>query len=342
VDRDKIKQEAEEAEAELERLRLEQEQAEADKLAREKAPIEEKEIGELFPEIPATAEIPEPGTAAAVPVPVPGDQATEIARLTDALAKSEARFQSTFGNFNKAGFEKLTQEIADLKVKLEAKETVVPPAAPEVSDDLAELTENVGAKGASIIVALQKEIASLKTTITEVTGEVKATGEKAGQLEMARLQDDTANYYSALATACPDWENINGSDAKGVAQDPLFTQFVLTSIPGTPYTYDDMLKAHHKAGKADKVAEIFNLFKKSIETAVPGADPAKEVVTEPTRTGGGAPPPQPKPQKRIYTEAQIEEFDRLDKAGKLKGTPEEIQAVKDDILDAYAQGRVRG
>ena len=114
-------------------------------------------------------------------------------------------------------------------------------------------------------------------------------------------------------------------------------------IPGTDLTYDDAIKAYHEKGNAVKVAEIFNLFKSSEGTAIkPDADGKKdELITEPGKTGGGTPLPKQKTEKRTYTQAEIDRFDALKKAGKLKVTQEQIEAIESDIQDAILEGRVR-
>src|SRR6185369_3138396 len=129
--RDQIRREAEEAERELEELRLQQEAADAERLEQANAPLVSKDINELFPE-EATADVVVPPVTE-VPVPAATDEsATVIAQLREELRRSEDRYRSTFGNFNKEGFAKLTEEIEGLKKQLAEKNTPAPEPTPEV------------------------------------------------------------------------------------------------------------------------------------------------------------------------------------------------------------------
>lgn len=352
TDRDSIRKEAEEAEAELEKIRLENEQKEAERLAKEKEPLTATSIEDIFSssvETTAPASGIDVGAQGKTETPAAtGDAAllAENAQLKTDLQKLQARFESTFGNFNKTGMAELQKQLDEVKAELaEAKKKPAAPVLPAIPEiDHANLVDDYGEGGAKLYelnLSLQQKIDSLESTLNDVTGQVKATSEKAGHLEAGQTAIATRSYYAALDSLCPEWRKINGDDK--TPQDPKYTAFLDKPIPGTDMTYDDAIKAYHERGNAVKVAEIFNLFKASEGAAPAASDGGKdELIPEPGKTGGGSPPPKPKTEKRTYTRAEIDRFDALKKAGKLKATPAQIDAVENDIQDAILEGRVRG
>lgn len=353
TDRESIRKEAEEAEAELVAIKAANDKAEAERLAAlNNEPLKATSLEEIFSAsettLPAASGIEvkaDDGTVATAVIPATDAETeavkAENARLQTELARLQARFESTFGNFNKAGMAELQKKVDDLQTKLE-KATAAPPAAvPEVLvTNREEMVKDLGEPAVKVIEFLQGKITSLETALTDVTGQVKATSEKAGHLEEGQSVIATRSYYSALDSLCPDWRKINGDSI--TAQNPKYTAFLDKPIPGTDMTYDDAIKIYHERGNAVKVAEIFNLFKASVPAPAAGADDGKEeIIPEPSKTGGGSTLPKQKTEKRTYTQAEIDRFDTLKKAGKLKATQAQIEAIENDIQDAILEGRVR-
>ena len=353
TDRESIRKEAEEAEAELLKIKAENDQKEADRLAKVKElPVGSVAIEDIFSAEGDTTPPSGSGIEVKTDDATPGATAVtdaetaalkaENTRLQSELSKLQTRFESTFGNFNKQGMAELTEKVKDLEAKLAAA-TAAPPAVPEVfTTNREEMVKDLGEPAVKVIEFLQGKITSLETALTDVTGQVKATGEKAGKLEEGQTVIATRSYYSALDSLAPGWREINGDDK--LPQNPKYTAFLDKQIPGTDMTYDDAIKIHHERGNAVKVAEIFNLFKAS-EGAAPAAaasgDNKEEIIPEPGKTGGGSTLPKPKTEKRTYTQAEIDRFDTLKKAGKLKATQAQIDAIESDIQDAILEGRVR-
>jgi hypothetical protein len=352
TDRDSIAREAAEAEAELAAIKAEMEKKEAEKQAATKGaePLATTSIEDIFPEVTTAdagkTELPgitsQPNGLTETPQPNAENAAlkAELEQLKADLAKADQRFQSTFGNYNKAGFAALNAEIEALKTQLAEKTAAPAVVVPDA--DLEELTGEVGAKGANLIVALKNELASVKQQLADVTGQVKTTGEKAGHLEARQAEATTRMLNDTIDKLAPNWRKYNGdpNDANRV-MDPRFVQFIDQTIPGTDRTYNDMLIHHYSSGNASKVAEVFSLFEKSLGSeGVAGT--GTDMVAEPDKKGGGTPTPQPKPEKRIYTQAEIDRFDALNRAGKLKATQEQIDAIEADIQQAILDGRVRG
>ena len=142
TDRESIRKEAEEAEAELLKIKAENDQKEADRLAEVKElPVGSVAIEDIFSAegdttIPSGSGIEvktDDATPAATAVTDTEAAAlkAENTRLQSELAKLNARFESTFGNFNKAGMAELQKKVDDLENKLAAA-TAAPAAVPEV------------------------------------------------------------------------------------------------------------------------------------------------------------------------------------------------------------------
>jgi hypothetical protein len=356
-DRDSIKREAEEAEAELAAIKAAKDKEESDKLAQvNELPVGSATIEDIFANAdPATDD---PGSGIEVKTDdllggkkdgenPPTDSAAmlalqaENARLQAELSKLQTRFESTFGNFNKQGMAELTKKVKDLEAKL-AIATAAPKTADVAIPDREEMVKDLGEPATKIIEFLQSKVGSLETALQDVTGKVNSTGERAVQLEAATANIATQNYYSSLDTLCPQWRKVNGDDKN--PQNPKVTAFLNSIIPGTEFTYDDMLKEHHSKGNAALVAKIFKLAEEAagLNAAATGKE-KDELIPEPDKTGRGtALPKTTTKDKRIYTRAEIDRFDNLKKNGKLNATPDQIAAVESDIQDAILEGRIRG
>ena len=353
--RESIKAEAEEADKELAIMKAAQEKEEAERLAKSQE-LSGESLEEIFAAGDSATDIPGSGIEVkvgdvAVEIPVAtGDKAAmeaiqaENARLQSELSKLQTRFESTFGNFNKQGMAELTQKVKDLEKELSEVKTKPVPVAPAIiAADREEMVKDLGEPATRVIEFLQGKIDALETSLNDVTGQVKATGEKAGNLEATTAQMTRQSYFATLDAISPDWRKINGDTRN--AQDPKFTIFLDKSIPGTDLTYNDAITAYHQSGNAVKVAEIFTLFKSS-DGKTAEASAGEEEIPEPGKSGGGTPLPKAKTDKRTYTQAEIEKFDQLKEMKRrnpasVKNTFEQIEAVEADIQDAIREGRVR-
>lgn len=299
-----------------------------------------------------TADTP-PAASETVPVipAVPATDDTEVTRLKKERDDAIHRLNTVQGMFNKSETKRLQEELDAIKAQIAAKPAPVPepPKSAMSDEDYAVLKEEVGEKAANIQRkiadsknAADPEVLALKAELQEVKG-------KAAQVEQAQAQTADERFFATLDTAAPDWKKVNGWEAEGIAQDPRLSGFMAQTIPGTAFTYQDALNSHYQNRNAAKVAEIFNLFSKSVGLAdtppPPTDDKTKkgeaEMITEPTRTGGGTPPPADNSLKKTYTQAEVDKFDKLYHLGRLKGEPAKIEAMWDELQLAIFEGRVR-
>lgn len=271
----------------------------------------------------------------------------EVSRLTAILSDEnnqtyKARYQSLQGMFN-AETARMRAEIEELKQAVAA-----PAPQPQTPDNSAEydlLVEEVGEKTAKILKPYLDKIASLEATVSGVSGEVKATKEKAVQVEKLQAQTADERFFSTLESTVPDWKKVNGWDKDGIPQDPRFTGFMGQTIPGTAMTYQDALTAHYQTRNAVKVAEIFDLFKKTVGIIEPQKQdkpkPSAEVdkYIEPDKTGKGANKPDPGPE--IIPHSEYDAFVASLKKGTFKGTREERAKLEAKYDKAIAENRIR-
>lgn len=287
--------------------------------------------------------------AAATSTP-PVDSPAEVARLKAQLAEADHKVKTLQGIANKHETARLREELDALKAQMAPKPAPEPEPTPAMSDeDYQALVTEVGEKAAKVQKKALEEsgqhgskLAKLEAEMAALKGETKAVGEKAGHLEQAQAQTAEARFFASLDSIAPEWKKINGWEEDGIQQDPKFTEFAFKNIPGTDFTYQDALLAYQDARNAAKVAEIFNLFKKSVGAETPAAEPGGEEMTaEPTRSGGGTPPPAAQTTKKTFTQDEVDRFDSLYHNNKLKGDPGKIEAMWDEIQLAIYEGRVR-
>lgn len=279
-------------------------------------------------------------------------QKAEISRLKAMLEDENSptyrqKYATLQGMFN-AETTKLRAEIEELK-KSAAEKSKEPEPAVDLAD-FEELKAEVGEKTAKILKPYLDKIKSLEDALSGVAGEVKTTKEKAGQLEVAQAQTAEERFFANLDAIAPDWKKINGWESDGLPQDPRFSGFMTQVIPGTASTYQDAMVAHYQNRNAAKVAEIFDLFKKSVgiaeqpkkedppEEKKPAANDVEKYV-EPDKTGKGTTPPTG--QEEIIPHAEYDAFIKSVTRGTFRGTREERAKLEARYDKALAENRIR-
>jgi uncharacterized small protein (DUF1192 family) len=277
---------------------------------------------------------------------------TEISRLTAQLDSEnsqtfKARYQTLQGMFNtETG--RLKAEIEELKVQLAAKPAAH--AVPAMTDEqFAILVKEVGEPAAEIMRAnaapqTSAELAELRNELAALKGETKAASQKA---ELAQAQTAEERFMSNLNTLTPDWKSINGWESDGIKQDPRFTAFAHQPIPGAGMTYQDALVDQYQKGSAAGVAEIFNLFKKSVETPVSSEKKltaAEELARqlEPDKTGKGVKVPVLNAaDKEIIPMSEYDAFCNSITRNTFRGTREERLKLEARYDKAMSEDRIR-
>lgn len=144
--------------------------------------------------------------------------------------------------------------------------------------------------------------------------------------------------YDALETQLTDWSTINDSQE---FIDWLDTVDVISGQARRA----GLMKAF-ETNDASRVVGIFKAFlaedERSRSTArTRQVDPAT-LVAPGTPAGGGSPAPLNDQQgKRIWLEAEVENFYALKRQNHWKNRPDEMKALESEIMSALAEGRIR-
>lgn len=296
---------------------------------------------------PAEATQGEPAPTDAAPAPQVEPTATSVApEPQPAPAPSgeetwEARYKSLNGLF-RAEVPKLQQQNKQLVAQLQELQERLDkqsqkPAQPEpeptpVADprdvetfgqDLVEMVQRqtqavlgrVAGKLDSVVASIEQRLSHLEQVVNGTKQTVAVTAE-----EM---------FFSKLAQAVPDWEQINANDA--------FLAWLADADPVYGVPRQNALSAAQQALDVARVAAVFNAFK-ATTTAKPAAAASLAKQVSPRSTGAPAPSA---PEKPVITQGQISTFYREVAQGKYRGREAEAQQLENAINEALAEGRVR-
>lgn len=136
-------------------------------------------------------------------------------------------------------------------------------------------------------------------------------------------------FYATLGRLVPDWEDLN--------KDPRWLTWLAEIDPVYGAPRQAALDHAHKSGDVQRVANVFNTFKK--------ANPAKaqeSLATQVAPNGAAAPAPAPSPTaKPILAAKFIEKFYSDVAKGRYVGKDAEVARIEADINQAAAEGRIR-
>lgn len=170
-----------------------------------------------------------------------------------------------------------------------------------------------------------------KSTFQEVA---KPFEEKTKTIE--ELQETLArqNLETYLDTHSKGWREAYYSD-------PKFEEFLTKPDPSGLYTYGELFEAYNNKWDQEKISKIFNIYLGENKPVTPPPVPPKvnnrEALVAPSRTNANPTPPTD--NQIIWTQSEIEKFQRDDRAGKY--TPEESQLIWNDLLAALSENRIK-
>lgn len=290
---------------------------------------------------------PEPQTGIQPPENTPPELDPAPAQQPQSPPKANAEEVATLQSENA----KLKQTLSVLEGKYKHE---VPAYAKEVRELKARLEQVEQSKAKEISEAEQRAAQEVRDRFIEEFGEdqvnmVEQMVEQRIKREsndenprIAELEQQVAtlaqqNYATLLNTLVPDWQSINGL--------PQFLDWLDKPDPLTGVRRQDLLTDAHNSADAQRVANFFNTFAEETGLERPGSKgktpqpPRPELSVEVTPSGGSEPV---ETKKRVYTIAEIKEFyAQLTKPGGWKGTPEQAQAVINDIDLAAKEGRIK-
>jgi hypothetical protein len=246
------------------------------------------------------------------------------------LRKFKDRYLTLKGKYD-AEVPRLAAEVKELRklqdefVKLKEQASSQTKPVVEEVDPLAKLEEEYGSDLANILrEAIDRRVDSKIKPVLETTEErvasVEDTQYKAAQESFKAYLDDKVGGWRDL------WEG----------KDSAFGEFLETTDPTGLYTYGDLANHYVENWDADRLVTLFNLYKQG-NTPQPVVQkepsPQKTSMIAPSRTTS-----QPTPnigEKRIWTQADVEDFQRRDRKGQAD------QTEWNDLLQALAENRIR-
>lgn len=314
---------------------------------------------ESDPETPQDPLAPEAEVAPEAPEAAPSDTPAPQEDDIEELKKYKQRYDSLKGKYDvevprlhtdlrelkERVFKTLEEKFAaPLEPEVKPKETPAPAAANE--ETIARLRDEFGDTLVNGLLEIIKgETEPLKQTATKVVNSVESIEERQAQTAqtefMSTLDQTVKGDWKSL------WEERNAGEGK-------FAEFLASPDPSGLYTMGDLVSLYNQNWDSEKLAKVFNMYLETQESADPQTE-AKQVPAQPTKAQLAAqaardaliaPSRQntpsetpPKEEKRIWTQATINEFKTSDRKGAFSA--EDSKALWDDLLLAMSEGRIK-
>ena len=267
----------------------------------------------------------------------------------DEDAKWKQRYLSLQGIFNaqKQQMTELTNTVASLTATIEQLKTVQaqPVSASEPSNNGLVSEQDVEAFGADLV-DLARRVAreefgerekAYKDEIRELKAKLQTTEGQVSQVASTQAATAQERFFDTLAARMPNWEQLQAT--------PECQAWLGTTVPGTPLTWDAVLREAASRMSVDSVLEVFSAFVSAHPQFAP-QKPNKSANAELSRqvapSKSKASTATPQGERRIYsaTEYQAESMRviRLAQSGK----HDEAARLEQELDTALAEGRVSG
>lgn len=292
------------------------------------APSEASAVADQPPQEPQQQEPPAPVVAEAPPQVAPEPEETW-----------EQRYRSLQGRFNsqvpvlQQQTKELSAQLQQVQADLEKQRAQQAPAEQKPSLD----PKDIDAFGADLVEMVQRVTQSvLGSMAARIDQTVTAFESRLTQVE--RSLDSTSKvvsrsaeeaFFDRLATAVPDWENVNASQA--------FLTWLGEVDPVYGQPRQVALDSAQAALNPDRAVAVFNAFKATLAKPAPKADPLSKQVS-PRSSASSAPTPTEKP---VLSEKQVTDFYADVARGRYRGRDAEVAEIEQTINLAIAEGRVR-
>lgn len=249
------------------------------------------------------------------------------------------RYETLQGKYN-AEVPRLNTELRELKDKIfeklgDVSKKVAQPTEEVDTDDgfaeeLAEAHERFGDDLIDFIDKLTERKAK------QLLGESLApVSQKVDSVESAQIQSAQTAFKQDLSEKVEgDWEPLWGGKDEG------FKEFLATKEPNGFFTYGEVAKLANDNWDADKLALVFNAYLAGQKPVEKKTNKANERTNQqrvtPKRNKVASEPDGSEPM--IWTQADIREFQKLDRMGKIP--KEEAEAKWNDLLRAPSENRI--
>jgi len=258
------------------------------------------------------------------------------------------RYFGLQGVFN-AQVPALQQQVKDLAARLAAAEAQARQPTPTAAEKTAtpRVTEkDVEAFGSDLIDVIDRkaqEVVERQATayegrIAELEQALAKANAQLGNVTQTQVQNSKERFFAHLDSKVPNWNEVQGTSE---AQEWLGTK-----VPGTQWTWDDVLKDAAANHDGTRAVEVFNQLLKAYPQFAPPAGNTKSGSRELQRQvapakSSSASAPSPSGTKRIFTAAEFgSEMDKVIRLN-MQGKYDEAKRIESELNAAMADGRIR-
>lgn len=191
---------------------------------------------------------------------------------------------------------------------------------------------------------LQKIVEAQSVQIERLVAALDATGKRVESMGTVQAKTDQERFMDSLNARMPNWEEIQNT--------PECQQWLLTTIPGTTLTWDNVIQTAAQQHNVGKVIEVFDQFKQAYpQYATPPAAPTQPAA--PRQTPRDELARQVAPNKSATAQTQTPQTQQFMTAGdfeamgmrvvrlKQQGKHQEAAELEAQMDAALAGGRVR-
>ena len=317
----------------------------------------------------ALAGTPEPTPTEDSPAPAAAEDSTptptgDTAKQPEASPPAEPRPKKSFdkddedtwrqryfglqGVFN-AQVPSLQQQVRDLTSRLVAAEAQIQaPTAAEPKATQRVTEKDVEAFGSDLIDVIdrkaqevvERQAAAYEGRIAELEQALVKAKAQIGDVTQTQAQTAKERFFAHLDTNVPSWNDMQGtSEAQA---------WLGTKVPGTQWTWDDVLKDAAANHDGQRAVEVFTQFQRQHPQFAPqqSSAPSKsrqelQRQVAPAKSSSASAPSQSANTKRVFTSAEYgSEMNKVVRLN-MQGRYDEAKRIESELDAAMAEGRIR-
>lgn len=290
-----------------------------------------------------TPELAHEAVASSEPVSVPDP---ETSGSYEALEQKHRTLQGMYRT-QKLHTDRLQKMVGELQRTVESLSQSVTASAPAPSseqpepgqEELSYSDSDLGPEMSNYVRRMVR--AEVEQRMRSLNQRVDEIGQQQGQTTASAAATRQSVFLSQLGARVPDWQEIN------VQED--FNDWLDVADPIYRTTRREALNSAAAEFDMDAVVEVFEAYKAEtaprapVQAAAPKAPPAPSEELrrqmEPARSAPAAAPSEP--ARRVWTQAEIENFYVARVRGDYRGREQEADRVENEINQALVEGRIR-
>lgn len=137
-----------------------------------------------------------------------------------------------------------------------------------------------------------------------------------------------------LTALVPDWKEIQQREYAA------WVKFLQYRDPISGRERNDFLQEAWNSHDVDRVAEVFNLYKRERDASKPPPRDREPPPTVPDDQGARNTPDPAEPGRKTYTRSYIAQVEAMARRGEFKGRETELNRLRQEFRKAAAEGRV--